>query len=441
MRMRSVNSAVLCCVVMLATTLAACGDGIGPPRTSPPATIVPDGRYAVDTVPYWHLIGNAVTPGQDTISIAVTAPADAEVVDVWVSGGAGQRLVADPATGRFTGDLEIGALAAGEHEILIAANGANAAVARVLFSRTHPLYFLLSTDWDYSEPGQVSLDYHDQIRSGHPDVKFTHFIGPYTFTDPNLAEARKAELAAWAIARRDQYGDEIGLHIHPYCHFVVSAGLTCNTIDSTVYQTDASGYTIRVEAYGQAGFETLLGHADDLFTARGLGKPVTFRAGGWTASVDTLKALAAKGYVADTSANNWARMEEWRGMGSLYTWNMTNWASIGDTSQPYYPNTTDKLSGAAPNVPILEVPDNAIMVDYVTRAEMVAIFAQNWPGPGLSEPRTFMMGFHPSPSMSVEEYRRIDGILDHADLYLASLHAGPVVYARLQDMPAVWPRP
>ena len=112
---------------------------------------------------------------------------------------------------------------------------------------------------------------------------------------------------------------------------------------------------------------------------------------------------------------------------------------MGDTSQPYYPNTTDKQSGAAPTVPILEVPDNAIMVDYVTVQEMVDIFALNWPGTALPEPRTYMMGFHPAPSMSVEELRRLDGILDHADLYRASQHAGPVVYARLKDMPAVWP--
>lgn len=422
--------------------LAACGeDGIGPPRESPPSSTVPDARYVIEGVPYWWLIGNELTPGQDTISIAVTAPPETQVIDVWVARGPGQRLTLDPASGKFVGDLDIGDVPAGEHDVIIAADGSEVGAGYVLFSRTHPLYFLVSTDWDFAEPGQISLDYHDQIRTNHPDVLFTHFIGPYTFTDPNLTEQRKTDLAAWAIARRDMYGDEIGLHIHPWCHFVESAGLTCVTDQSTVYQTDATGYTIKLEAYGQANFETLLTRADEIFVERGLGKPVTFRAGGWTASIDTLKALAAKGYVADTSANNWARMEEWRGNGNLYTWNMTNWSMIGDTSQPYYPNTTDKQSGAAPHVPILEVPDNAIMVDYVTRAEMVEIFGKVWPGDALTEPRTYMMGFHPSQNMSVGEYNRIDGILDHADMYRASLHLGPVVYTRLKDMPVVWPRP
>lgn len=427
---------VLGCLAVL-----ACGSDYGPPRATPPTKIQLDGRYVVEGVPYWNLVGNALTPGHDALDLVVTAAPNAEVVDVWVAGGPGQRLVEDPATGRFTGRLDISAVPAGEHDILIAANGSDTASSHVVFSRTHPYYVLLSTDWDFAEPGQVSLDYHDQLRAEHPDIKFTHFIGPYTFTAPTVTEERKAELAAWAIARRDQHGDELGLHIHPYCHFVETAGVTCNTTDSTVYASDTSGYTIRLDAYSQAEFEALLTRADQIFVERGLGKPVTFRAGGWTAGLHTLKALAARGYVADTSANNWARMEKWQGQGTLYTWNMTNWSTIGDTSQPYYPNVDDKQSGAPPHVPILQVPDNAIMVDYVTRAEMVEIFGLNWPGPALPEPRTFMMGFHPSPSMTMDEYRRLDGILDHADQYLASNRAGPVVYAVLEDMPTVWPLP
>ncbi len=228
--------------------------------------------------------------------------------------------------------------------------------------------------------------------------------------------------------------------IHPWCHFVAAAGIPCITDQSTVYQTDTSGYTIKVSAYGQAGMEALLDAADRIFVERGLGKPVTFRAGGWTASVETLKALAAKGYVADTSALNWARLEEWnRPPTELYNWNMATWSTINDTSQPYHPNVDDKQSPAAPHVPILEVPDNAIMVDYVTTQEMIGIFAANWPGPALTEPRVYMMGFHPSASFSNDEYNRVHGILEHADLYRASAHAGPVVYAVLRDLPTVWP--
>ena len=62
-------------VLSFTASLAACGsDGIGPPRTEPPPSTVPDARYVIEGVPRWVLVGNALTPGEDTISIAVTAP-------------------------------------------------------------------------------------------------------------------------------------------------------------------------------------------------------------------------------------------------------------------------------------------------------------------------------------------------------------------------------
>lgn len=441
--MRARGSAVLIGVMFAA--LAACGeDGLGPPRVTPPTPpAADDPAYAIAGVSEWNLVGNALTPGQDDLEVTVTAPAGTEAVDVWVAGGPGQRLTAG-AGPVFTGTLAIGGLPAGEHELLFAADGSTTAFARRTFKRTHPLYFVVSTDWDFADPGDDVLMQHDRLRTDHPAIRYTEFVGPYTFTDPVLPEARKAALAQWLVERRDQHGDEIGLHIHPWCHFVTHAGLTCITDQSTVYATDTSGYTIKLSAYGQAGMETLLDAARTIFDERGLGTPITFRAGGWTASIETLAALAAKGFVADTSALNWAYIEEWSRPtpSELWLWNMTTWSRIGDTSQPYYPNVTDKQSGEAPHVDILEVPDNGVMVDYVTIDEMKAIFAANWDGrTPLATPTTYMMGFHPSQNFSTEEYRRIDGILDHADQFQASQHAGPVVYAVLRDLPTVWPGP
>jgi len=431
--------------IFFAVTVACGGDdGPPPPRVAPPsAPAVNDPAYAVTGVTPWNLVGNALTPGQDTLAVAVAAPTGVETIDVWVAGGPGQRLTLDDATHQFTGTLAIGALPAGEHALLFAADSGEVAFARATFIRTHPLYFFVSTDWDFADPGDVALAAHDRLRTAHPGIRFTQFVGPYTYTDPMVTVARQAELTTWLTTRRDQFGDEIGLHIHPWCHFVTSAGLPCITDQSTVYATDATGYTIKLAAYGQKGLETLLTRADALFAEHGLGKPVTFRAGGWTASVENLAALAGHGYVADTSALNWARIEEWTrpSIAELWRWNMETWSTIGDTSQPYYPNVTDKQSPAPPNLPILEVPDNAVMVDYVTKEEMKSIFTANWGGGPLAQPTTYMMGFHPSSSWTSSEYNRADGILDHADQFLADRHAGPVVYALLRDMPTVWPSP
>ena len=430
-------------IALVLLSLAACGGDDPPPRVDPPrAPAENDPDFDVDA-PAWYLVGNDLTPGGDTYQATITAPAGTGFVDAWIAGRPGVRLAADGD--RFTLSADIADLEAGSHEVLFAADGADVAFARVDLHRSHPFYVLATTDWDFSDPGQAALDFHDRMHEEHPDVLITHFIGPYTFTDPEVTDTREAELVAWAARMRDDHDDEIGLHIHPYCHFVEHAGLTCNTEESTVYADDTTGYTIGLWAYGDTDFRTLLEAADQLFMDRGLGKPVTFRAGGWTATIDTLRALAATGYVADTSANNWARMEEWIPnppfiTGILYSWNMENWATIGDTSQPYYPNETDVLSGEDPTLSILEVPDNAIMVDYVSVEEMTDIFEQNWDGTPLLAPRTYMMGWHPSSSFSTEEQNRVDGLFDLADRFLASEGAGPVVYTRLRDMPTVFTR-
>ena len=427
----------------LGLLLVACGgeDGPPPPRAEPPAAPAEnDPAYAVAGVRDWNLVGNAATPGHDELYLDVTAPAGVEYIDVWVAGRPGERLVLQD--GVFLANIAIGDLPAGTHDILLAADGATTAFARLPLRRSHPYYVLMSTDWDFGDPSTQALQRQDNMHDEHPELLLTHFIGPYTFTDPAVTPARRAELAAWVIAQRDQFGDEIGLHIHPYCHFVTYAGITCITDQSTVYTNDPTGYTVKVAAYGETGFATLLDAADQLFAENGLGKPTTFRAGGWTASSDTLRALASKGYVADTSALNWARLEEWidQGTGELYRWNMSAWNPIGDRSQPYHPNQDDAASPADPTIPLLEVPDNGIMVDYVSVAEMIEIFNANWNGEPLSAPTTLMLGFHPAAQFAAAEHARVDGILDHADMHLASADRGPVVYATLNQMPLVFAR-
>jgi hypothetical protein len=251
-----------------------------------------------------------------------------------------------------------------------------------------------------------------------------------------MTEQRKQELVTWLVGQRDSFDDEIGLHIHPYCNFVESAGLTCITNDSVQYPGgDVSGYTIKLGAYNRAQAGQLFAHAKELFQQNGLGTPTTFRAGAWTATLDTLGALADQGFVADTSALNWAHVEEWEDF-ELYRWNMEAWSTITDTSQPYYPSESDAQTDAAPTLSILEVPDNGVMIDYVTLNQMKALFDANWQGELIQSPRTLMMGFHPSQNFTDAEFRRVNDFLAYSDTFLASKNLGPVVYITLNDVVA-----
>ena len=425
-------------IVVVIALWAACGGSSGPRAEKPAAPTENDPTYTI-TMPSWSLVGNAATPGQDQITIFVNAPSGTDTVDVWLADLPVVRLD-EQADGVYGAQLDIKTLPLGTYEALFAANNSTTAFAKMTIHRSAPYYVIVTTDWDFPDPGQIAITYQDAMHRDHPELRMTHFVGPYTFTDPMMTAERKQELVGWLVKQRDTYDDEIGLHIHPYCNFVESAGLTCITDQSTVYPTDETGYTIKLAAYTREQMGTLLDHANELFEANGLNRTRTFRAGGWTASLATVQALADKGFIADTSALNWARIEEWKDVqnGELYRWNMENWGPINDTSQPYWPSMNNVLATEPPTLSILEVPDNGVMIDYVSVQEMISLFDANWTGEVLQAPTTLMMGFHPAYGFNKQEYDRVNGFLHHADKYLAARGAGPVVYITLEDVVAAY---
>lgn len=424
--------------IVTSVMLSACGSELpAPHEDKPEAPATNDPAYTIRGAQPWWIVGDAATPTDDLLTIIVEPPSGTEYIDAWVGDLHVVRLDEQP-DGTFGKQISITDLPAGSYEILLAANGSTTAFASRPLYRSAPYYVLVTTDWDYSDPGDTANGYQDLMHRDHPELRITHFVGPYTFTDPAVTPTRQQVLVDWLKKQRDTFKDEIGLHIHPYCNFVTDAGLTCVTDQSTVYATDDTGYTIKLGAYGRTNMGILLQHASDLFAQHGLGRPRTFRAGGWTATLDTILALVDKGFAADTSALNWARIEEWKDQ-ELYRWNMESWNPINDTSQPYWPSATNVLQpndfqiGSPPT--LLEVPDNGVMIDYVSLPEMNGLFDANWNGQPLIGPKTLVMGFHPAtPGFSEARYLRVDGFLKYADQHLATRHLGPVVYITLNDV-------
>ncbi len=431
----------------LSVSLLCCGDsGFPAPGESPQAPAQNDANFTLGGLRQWSIIGNEVDLCNDSITVTVAAPVGTDYVDGWLNSGEGIRF--EKADIGFTATIDLSQLAPGDHQLLFSADGAETAFASHAFKRSHPLYVVVTTDWDDADTSDIALSLQDELHDEHPELLLTHLVGPYTFTDSTVSQERQDLLVTWLKGMRDTYQDEIGLHIHPYCNFVEQVGtilnipdIPCNTQPSTVYSDDPSGYTVQVSSYDDEQFTNLLLASDKLFEEHGLGKPTSFRAGGWTAEINTIRSLAAAGYVADTSALNWERLEEWNGprMGTLYAWNRENWSSIGDTSQPYYPSVDDVLLPGTESINVLEVPDNGILVDYVSTTEMIEIFQANWDGELLTAPVNYSIGFHPS-NFNAQYKQTLGGALTHVDGFLASKDQGPVLYGRLSDMPKIWKR-
>src|SRR5262245_37835809 len=220
----------------LVLLVAACGCTSGPPdpRVEPPTPPVEnDFGYQV-SMPAWRLVGDALTPAQNQLAISIHAPDDIEYIDVWIGPRPGVRLSFDDATGNFTGTFDVADLAIGTYDVLFASNSRTDAFAKLPLNRSSAYYVLMTTDWDFSDPSQQAQMRQDMMHVRHPELLITHFVGPYTYTDPLVTEQRRTELTTWLTTLRDTFGDEIGLHIHPYCNFVEDAGLTCITDQSTV---------------------------------------------------------------------------------------------------------------------------------------------------------------------------------------------------------------
>lgn len=398
-----------------------------------------DAAFLVMGAPRYVLAGDALTPATATFEIRVTPPAGVTKVDAWVDD---EPVVAFEQDGAdFVAQVPAEALAVGPHALMLAERDAKEGFFRADFVKGHALYVIISTDWDFSDVDDRVLDHHEEMHVAHPELKITHLIGPYTYTDPAVPQDRRDLITAWAKGMRDNHADEIGLHVHPRCTFVEAAGLPCKTGPSVQFPNgDTSGYTVHLGAYSRDEWNTMFAKADDIWATLGFGKPTSFRAGAWTLETHVAQALADSGFVVDSSPVNWPYMEEWLGY-DLYDWNSTQWAPIGDTSQPYRP-TEDSLLPGGKGAPIdlLEVPDNGVMVDYWKVDEMKGIFDANWSGQALEKPTQVSTGFHPAPTAyySKAEYLRLDAFFTYIDQFLASKTAGPVVYIRMSDAIKIW---
>lgn len=423
--------------LILALGVIGCGDP-DPNKTKPAAPEANNPAFAATSLDAWYLIGDAATPGHDEMAFSITAPSGTSYVDAYIADLAPVRMTKQGDG--FALDASIKEVPAGTYDVLFSANGSATAFAKFAWNRSAPYYVLVSTDYDFSEMGDNSITFMNNLHAAHKDLRITHFWAPYTYTDPAVSEARRTVMTSWLQTQHDTFNDEVALHIHPYCNFVTDAGLTCITDQSSVYPSgDPTGYTIKVAAYDRSSVGVLFDHARALFAAHNLPAPVTFRAGGWTANAATLQALNDKGFIADSSALNWARIEEWKGY-NLYDWNMAEWLPINDTTQPYYPSSSDIVENQpGSDLALLEAPVNGVMMDYIDADQIKTLFTENWDGAPLASPHVLMSGYHPS-AMTLPMYtNRLNQLCQLADANLASAGLGPVVYITLQDLVPVFP--
>lgn len=425
--------------------LLGCGTDVPPLRATPPAPPGGDEPNFQINARTWLMAGDGLTPRDATWNVTVSwvgSPDGApRVVDLWIDQGPGVRLQAASGTS-FQGALPAPAL--GEHTVLFGADGQASAFAARPLRVSAALYAVVSTDWDNSDNLDTYLHNIETLRMHHPGLLLTQFFGPYALTDPMVTPERKQVNLEWAQRQRAA-GDEMGVHIHPWCVFVQTVKLggtpiSCRTQPSTVYPNgDTTGYTVIFASYSLEEQTALLSGAADLLEQNGLGRPTSFRAGGWTAQLSTIDACARAGYTVESSAFPPETIQTaWRGY-ELARWTLANWGGISAVSQPYYPSQSNLLgSQPPPDFPVLEVPDNGCLVDYMTGPQMIDVLHMNFPdGKPLDAPRVFQIGLHP-PDFNAGYLARMEQALSEVDQHLLDADAGPIRYQTLSELKKVW---
>lgn len=411
--------------------------------TVPQVADSPDTTFTVAGKRAWFLVGNDLTPGQDSLVVTVATPPSVAQVHAFVD-------TAYAGTWDIAGDtallqVDIGDLPVGSYELRLSADSTATTFDVVQFNRSCPLYVIVSNDWDQVDDTTGRFDEGlanaDTLHAHFPGLALTHMVGPYAFTDPLVSAARRERFITRLIGWKAEHGDEVGLHIHPVCHFVATAGLDCRIEPVGGTSSLQPGFLTPCYAYPPNEFGAFLDAADSIFVTNALGRPTSFRAGGWWADRYTVQTLADRGFAVDGSGVNFRRLfgDDTTGSGVVdnFEWFKETWGTMGDTSQPYRPAMARVDVHAVPAMDILEVPNNGAMAVYLTADDMIQVFEVNRGTGPLASPRVVSLGYHPY-NLTGDVLERMETVLDHVFEHGASSGTGPVVFARMSDLARVW---
>jgi hypothetical protein len=294
------------------------------------------------------------------------------------------------------------------------------------FNVSYPLYLSWTLDWEgYDVKDQYLADIA-QLAKSHNNLPLTHFYNPYIFVNPAISKGRSEELTGWVKKRRDQYGEAIGLHLHMFPDMVEEAGVTPRK--SPGWGSFLSeGYDVPLSAYTYRETLRLLSWSKEVFTKQGLGSPTIFRAGGWFADEETLKALEDSDFLVDSSGRTKVLFGE-NGLASPW--------DLKKTTQPYRPNLFNQNSPAEPNSLLWEFPNNGGDSWSFTVQELIERFYANFGKKPLG--RRKLVTYLSHPEWFYKDAPKIERLLNETDKYLYARDKGPVIYVDLEDAYKIW---
>lgn len=236
------------------------------------------------------------------------------------------------------------------------------------------LQLVVTVDWEGRDLRDDNLRAMEHLHTAFPQVKIVHFLNAGYYTKQGAAAA---DVTA-RVNRAIKPGDEKALHIHGWKRLFEASGDTFRS-SPTFWGTsldargrecmDDCGHEVPISLYTTDELRKVVKFSLDTLERNGFGRAKSFRCGGWMAKPNVRDAIAAEGLEYEHSAVPTDFLKPKLGNTPVYGWLSELWQGTTNVSQPYTITTASK--------PLIEVPDNGALADYVSTQQMMETFEAN----------------------------------------------------------------
>ena len=229
------------------------------------------------------------------------------------------------------------------------------------------LYGVVSVDWEGRDLSSRNLSAMKQFRSEFPEIKLLHFLNAAYYTKEG-ASSQDVNQKVSSVIRK---GDELGLHIHAWKSLFEAAGVSFRS-NPTYWGTRLTGcdsdcgHEVALTAYTTDEIRKVVRFSTQILSQNGFGRAKSFRTGGWLGSQAVLDAIAAEGFTLDSSRVPPQFLRAQLGSLPIFQWIQDLWGDARSTDQP---RSVSTASG-----PIIELPDNGALADYMSASQMVSVY-------------------------------------------------------------------
>lgn len=291
---------------------------------------------------------------------------------------------------------------------------------------TYPVYVTWTLDYEgYDIPDQHLTDIANL--ADKYGIVLTHFFNPRLYTSGVIPGHRQEAITNYVKRREVEKNETVGLHLHMFPDMVKAAGVDPHTNPQTWGGPVTDGYNIMVMSYNYTDLMKIMKWSKEVFAEKGLPTPTVFRAGGWYANSETLRAVQDSGFISDSSGRtNYALVSG----GVVGPWDLMT------TTQPYKPNLSNQNSADGQTLSIWEFPNNGADSWAFSGDQMIARFKDNYNGSPTTERR--IVTFLSHPEWYYVDKPKMEQVFDYVGKFQYKNDQGPVIFIGLDEAANIW---